>query len=300
MNKKLLVLTVLPALLLSGCGGEKEITAAEAKEVATKMLEKQAQAEPVKEFAAVVNQKQSATVQGSGSAIIESIGAKSSSSASTISFQYSTEKNYLHITEAHSGSSSSGSLSEEWVFVDNGSLYTFVYASGGSGSSRAATKRQLTEKEKAAWDFADLVNLDIYVKNISATLTYALAGIAAGEQEEQPEEEGVKTSLKYFSAGEGNLHLAGEVTYSGAEEAFAGVKGKATGTSKVDAYWENNLPVGYEGSAEVDVKVSESGTEVTVNAKTESSILLQYSGILVAYPDASQYVIKDLDQLSDK
>ena len=284
MNKKL-VLLALPAMLLASCGGPKEITLAEAKQVGKGIAESTISAAKAEEFTIVA--ERTATVKASSSAI-GGIGAASGTYSSGAIVQYSKAEKYLH----YEGSDKSGTM-EVWYFVQGGFYYELLRDTTGK---KTGYKYPVTAEEAAKIDVLEEFGAQTILSWGGLTYFTALLIDLETREESAGTVSGVTEENKYYSNGDGHLVLDYNLTYANGEYEGAEIDGTATGTQKMKATWENYLPVSLENSADVTVNVDFAGQTASYQETLLQTVYAQYSGIMISRPSLSSFTYLNVNE----
>lgn len=275
MNKRNLILLVLPALMLSGCN--KEISAADAKAKAKEIEEHEVKAEDYNALSVSVK------MHSEASGKIEGQQGNEKGDMETL-VEFSVEGNYIHTKsymkdqDIQAGKTETAEQ-ESWAYLKDDVFYTAVRANDGSKETKTYyTVEGIADVVKAAFK----TSLDATVKSALAqasdkTYLQAVEGLADGKTEE-----GVDYKVKYYTAGDGNLTVEGTASYT--DYQYDGVKG--SGSGKVKYAWDKYLLA--EIAVTMDFHGVEEAKDTDVTMKIDMSEKLGFE-CKVNYPDLSGY-----------
>ena len=275
MNKKSLILLVLPAFLLGGCN--KEISAADAKAKAKEIEEHEVKAEDYNALSVSTKMSTSAVGKAEGQE-----GNEKGEMETLIEF--SVDKNFIHTKsymkdEDVKNSKTEVAESETWVYLKDDVFYSAVRTNDGTEEKKNYTTVEgIADVVKAAFK----TSLDASVKSALAeasdkTYLQAVEGLADGKTEE-----GATYTVKYYTAGDGNLTVEGSVSFTDYE--YGGVKG--SGSGKVKYAWDKYLLAELAVSMDFSAKDTESDTDVTMKMDMNEKLSFDCK---VNYPDLSSF-----------
>ena len=275
MNKRNLILLVLPALMLSGCN--KEISAADAKAKAKEIEEHEVKAEDYNALSVSMKMHSEAVGKIEGQQGNEKVDMETL-------VEFSIEGNYIHTKtlmkdEDVTNSKTETAEQESWVYLKDDVFYTAVRANDGSKETKTYYSVEgVADVVKAAFK----TSLDATVKEALAeasdkTYLQAVENIA-----DEKAEDGVTYTVKYYTAGDGNLTVEGSAAYT--DYAYDGVKG--SGSAKVKYAWDKYLLAEIAVSMDFHGVEEAKDTDVTMKMNVNEKLGFECK---VAYPDLSGY-----------
>lgn len=275
MNKSKLILLAIPALMLSGCN--KEISAADAKQKAKEIEQHEVKAEDYNALSVSVKMHSEAVGKIEGKQGNEKVDMETL-------VEFSIEGNYIHTKsfmkdEDVTNSKTETAEQESWVYLKDEVFYTAVRTNDGSKETKTYYSVEgVADVVKAAFK----TSLDATVKEALAeasdkTYLQAVENIA-----DEKAEDGVTYTVKYYTAGDGNLTVEGSAAYT--DYAYEGVKG--SGSAKVKYAWDKYLLA--EIAVAMDFHGVEADKDTDVTMKLDMSEKLGFE-CKVNYPDLSGY-----------
>ena len=275
MNKKSLILLALPAFLLGGCN--KEISAADAKAKAKEIEEHEVKAEDYKALSVSMSLKTEAAGKIAGQE-----GNEKTEMDTLVEF--SVEQNFIHTKtymkdEDVKNSKTEVQEVEVWTYLKDDVFYAATRTNDGKEEKKTYYSMEgVAEAAKAAFK----TSLDPIVKEALAeasdkTYLQAVENLADGKTEE-----GATDTVKYYTAGDGNLTVEGSVAF--ADYVYGGVKG--SGSGKVKYAWDKYLLAEIGASMDFTAVDTESDTNVTMKMELSEKLSFECK---VAYPDLSGY-----------
>jgi len=276
--KKSIILLALPALALTGCASA--ITAAEAKEAATKIAEHKFTDDELKEFKALTV---SADVKMEMSGKVKGVEGSMKEDAVTL-IELSADKKFVHTKTELKDSSKEGDkeesgemFAEAWLYVKDGAFYSVYHTKSHEAGEDSELKQYyvvegVEEAVSKSFEAGLLETVKSAVKAASGS-EYMSEVIASAE--EQPADSPVKYDVKYASSGDGSLVFKGTAEYKDYE--YNGVK--SSGSAKAKYVWDNYLLT--EASASMKLHGEEGEDVMDVNLEVKESLKFKAK---VSYP----------------
>lgn len=276
--KKSIILLALPALALTGCASA--ITAAEAKEAATKIAEHKFTEEELKGFKALtlsadVKMEMSGKVGGKEGAMKED--------AVTL-IEISADKKFVHTKVEEKGSEKEGDKEESgemfveaWLYVKDGAFYSVTHSKSHSTGEDSELKQYyvLEGVEEAVSQGFEKALLNSVQSAVAAASGSEYMSEVIASAEEQPADSPVKYDVKYASSGDGSLVFKGTAEYKDYE--YEGVK--ASGSAKAKYVWEDYLLT--QASASMTLHGQEGENVIDVSMEVKESLKFKAK---VSYP----------------
>ena len=276
MNKKYLILSILPSFLLGGCSGAKLISKEKAAELASDIIVNQKTVEDIEELTILLTKSYS---QSSSST------SASTSKKDAVMFQLSKANRFFHFKR-----SGKNFISEQWTYVKESKLYELSRKSENGVSSATGVYSRFDNDPNfqiVSDGFISGIMMETLL-GFSSQLTNLIQNTDAEAQEE-----GKTSSVSYYSRGTGNLQIGVAVELNNSPYSDEGIEGTATGKSTIDYYWDNSNPSEMQRKSEYLVEVDSGAQTDTYTCKTNSSIFVQYAGTLIDYPDLSNFNIHE-------
>ena len=276
--KKSIILLALPALALTGCASA--ITAAEAKEAATKIAEHKFTDEELKEFKALtlsadVKMEMSGKVGGKEGAMKED--------AVTL-IEISADKKFVHTkvevkdSEKEGDKEESGEMFQEaWLYVKDGAFYSVTHSKSHSTGEDSELKQYYVlegVEEAVSQGFEKALLESVKSAVVAASGSEYMSEVIASA-EEQPADSPVKYDVKYASSGDGSLVFKGTAEYENYE--YEGVK--TSGSAKAKYVWEDYLLT--EAAASMKLHGEEGENVIDVSMEVKESLKFKAK---VSYP----------------
>ena len=274
MNRKSLILLALPAFLLGGCN--KEISAADAKQKAKEIEEHEVDTSALEAVTMDAHQKMDISGTYNGTAM-------SVSTDISYTYEISAKDKFLHIVVP----SVKGSYTETWEYIKDGKFVIAVRQVAGETESKYYAEvediggtgtKQFEEALKST-----VTSLAEVAKNKEGLAIVE----EAAEAEEKPVE-GVEFSVKYYTAGDGNLTIEGTASFKDYE--VEGLKGDASFTVKYG--WDKYLMSNYEVNMSMNIVEESSSTNMAVKMEQKGSLKFECSSKL---PDLSGFEKKSIN-----
>ena len=281
--KKSIILLALPALALTGCASA--ITAAEAKEAATKIAEHKFTEEELKAFKALtvsadVKMEMSGKVDGKEGAMKED--------AVTL-IEVSADKKFVHTKFEEKGSEKEGDkeesgemFEEAWLYVKDGAFYSVTHSKSHSTGEDSELKQYyvLEGVEEAVSQGFEKALLNAVQSAVVAASGSEYMSEVIASAEEQPADSPVKYDVKYASSGDGSLVFKGTAEYENYE--YEGVK--TSGSAKAKYVWEDYLLT--EAAASMKLHGEEGENVIDVSMEVKESLKFKAK---VSYPSLDGY-----------
>ena len=266
--KKSLILLAIPALLLGGCN--KEISQEEAKKSAKAIAEHEFKIGDIESAKIESTYNSSRVGKYNGKDINES-------EASRMVLGINQKENFLY-----SFNGNSEEYVESWIYVRDNTFVTATHTKDKNGESK--TKGEITTGAVAAFKRYIASDLSSLASSLSST-SYLAGLLGEGEQEA---EEGLTTTMKYYSSGDGNLTIEGTSTATN----YQSYLGKQTGTATAKIVYDNYLFAEFYNKSDMKV-VSDDGA-YDYKAVNEQSYKASI-GFGVSYPDLTGYTGISID-----
>lgn len=285
MKKTHLILLAIPALMLSGC--TKEISKEEAKDVAAKIAAKQKEEAAKNDvFRAEMSNYQKSEVVGEGSDDAKSEYNKTSSGKMMI--EYQTSKLVVHASsESSAGEAESGDM---WALAKDNKVYLLMDG-GDEKVGRVVTPEAGQEiNMDYLLTFLDEIGFDYILVSLNASLTTIQEGKNVDEDATEEYGDKVTTSLKYLTAGEGNLTVEDAITVKDATYEVGVLKGTANGSFTTKYAWDKYLPLEASQEGSIDIEAQLLGGKLNLKQTMKNSLKYSYSGD-VAVPNVEDFEI---------
>ena len=282
MRKPLKLFGAMISLLaLTACQDlGSEIDATEAKKQQAKISEAAEQKAPnAYSFTAKVNVNMNMNL---GAELGGKVSAKESASAYAAYnvdklYGYVSEKIDANTTQNGKAQKENGKL-EGWVYYKDGALYAVRNETDEAGkATKVYSKTAMTEAEaKLRFEgiFVDsyyegMLDLN-YIKQLADTFSSSLDSYVSGAQG--------KSSIKYYSKGDGNLSLTADASASYSEKGQGSLKYSLKFTATIDNYLLTNASESVSLSMK-DTKSEVLGAKVSLSIKGSKSCSVSYPSL---------------------